>query len=85
MSATTIWLCGWALGLLALHKASTHDWKNPVTRSWFTELRQFSNQPVGIFAMAVASFMLWWVFVIDAPLRIWRDSRWVPDGGDDDA
>lgn len=79
MNAASVWLCGWALGFVALYKAAARNWRNPATGSWFTLLRQFLGHPLGIFAIAVASFMLWWIYVIDVPWRVWCDVRRQPD------
>lgn len=86
MNAATIWLCGWVLGTLAIHKAATRIWKNPERHRQLVLLRTSANQPAGILAIAISAFMFWWLFVVAIPLDMWHDSRWTPDeDGDDNA
>lgn len=86
MNPATIWLCGWALGTLAIYKAAIRAWNNPERHRQLVLLRTAANQPAGMLAFAVSAFMFWWVFVVAIPVDMWQDSRWRPDeDGDDDA
>lgn len=84
MNAATIWLCGWVLGTLAIQKAATRIWNNPERHRQLVLLRSTAKQPIGMLAFALSAFMFWWVFVVAIPWDMWRDSRWRPEGGDDD-
>jgi hypothetical protein len=85
VNVATIWLCGWALGTLAIHKAATRIWNNPERHRQLVMLRSAANQPTGILAFALSAFMFWWVFVLAIPWDVWRDTRWRPEqDGDDD-
>ena len=83
MNAATIWLCGWALGILAIHKAATRIWNNPERRRQLVLLRSAANQPAGILAFTISAFMFWWVFVLAIPWDMWCDRRWRPEEDSD--
>ena len=85
MNPATIWLCGWSLGVLAIYKAAVRTWRNPERHRQLVLLRSSANQPAGALAFALSALVFWWVFVVAIPWDVWRDSRWQPDGGDDDA
>lgn len=82
MNVATIYLCGWAVGLLALRHAALRTWKDPEFGPWMVPFRRAFNSPHGLVALGIVTFMFWWYLVAAIPVSIVGDWRYRPDDED---
>jgi hypothetical protein len=83
MNPVAIYVCGWALGVVALRHLTFHEWNHPKVRADMGRNRRLFADPRGLLGVFVCTLIFWWVFVLLGPLMIWEDRHFGDDDGEE--